>query len=331
MSHLVAVSVVMAALLVWGGSSRATSTPAGSGARGSIDLTPQLFEPGVVSTGAHDFVVRFTPRMDEVYVMRSGPDWYTGILRYRRRASGWGPPELAPVRAPGSLSYPFLAPDGSRIFFDVRLPARPGAGAPGSPDLWSAPRDGDGWGPAAPLGPEVNGPSVEMHASVAANGNLYFASNRPGGLGGFDIYRAVAVPGGFAAAENLGPAINSADNEYHAFIAPDERYLLFDARRSTGAGGNDIYISVRRADGGWEPAAPLGSELNTPAADMRPYVSPDGTRLFFCSDRSVGDPDALPSSAEAFERRIGGPGNGSQDIYWVSAEIVTRHLRARQQ
>ena len=163
-----------------------------------------------------------------------------------------------------------------------------------------------------------------MHASVARNGALYFGSNRPAGRGGFDIYRAAAIPDGYAPAENLGPAINSPENEYHPFIAPDESYLLFDARRSSGAGANDLYVSFRRPDGSWTAATSLGPAINTRAGEMRPCVSPDGTWLFFCSDRSLGDPEAPPESVVAFHRRVNGPGNGSQDIYRVSASLVQR-------
>lgn len=284
-------------------------------------LAPRLFLPGLVSTAAHEFVVRFTPALDECYLMRSGLDYYTGIVRYRFAGGQWREAGLAPIPFRGRVSYPFISPDGKRLVFD-------GIETDGLPHLWTAERQGEGWGKAVSLGPTVNSAAVEMHASMSANGNLDFSSNRPGGLGGFDLYRAVKSGDGYAPAENLGPAINSSEFDSHPFVAPDESYLLFDSRRAGGHGSNDLYVSFRQPDGTWTTARNLGPEINTAAGDMRPYVPPGGRVLFFCSDRSMGDPGKPPTDLESFRKRINGPGNGGQDIWWVSLEVVER-LRAQ--
>jgi hypothetical protein len=261
-------------------------------------IKTELFLPGVISGPAHDYVVRFAPGGEELYLMRSDFEFNTVILRFRCRDGRWQEAGPAPIPFAGNIAYPCYSMDGRQLFFD-------GSEAGQAPDIFIAKRQGDGWSQPERLGPAVNGPAVEMHCSVAANGNLYFSSNRDGGRGSFDIYCAKKKAQGFAPAENLGPAVNSAEFDAHPFIAPDESYLLFDARRSSGLGSNDIYVSFKKADRSWTPARNLGPEINTAAGEMRPYVAPGGRALFFCSDR-----------------------NGSQDIWWVDAAVIER-VRAK--
>ena len=121
--------------------------------------TPELFMPGVISTSAHELCVRFDAAMDELYVMRSGLDWHTAILRYRRAGDRWGEPELLSIRVPSGIAYPFLAPDGMRIYFDVREASSHGPAALPDSNLWSATRQGDRWETPVSLGPVVNSAS----------------------------------------------------------------------------------------------------------------------------------------------------------------------------
>lgn len=254
---------------------------------------PEVFLDGVVSGDQHDFVVRFPPgRTDEFWLMRSDAEYRTSIHRIVRSGAVWREAGPAAIPYAGPVAYPFFSTDGQRLFFD-------GMDGDGAPDIWAADRRRDGWSPPVRLGPEVNSPAVEMLGCAAANGNLYFSSNRPGGLGQFDIYRARRTPSGYAPAENLGPAVNTTEFEAHPYIAPDESYLLFDARRKSGSGSNDIYVARRTPTGDFGQARPLPSGINSAAGDMRPSVSPDGRILFFCSDR-----------------------RGTQDIWWVDAAVV---------
>jgi len=141
-------------------------------------------------------------------------------------------------------------------------------------DIWSASLGDDGeWGDARHLPATINDPDRdEWCPAVAASGNLYFASDRPGTSRGTDLWVARMIDGVYQPPENLGDAINTKGDEFEAWIAPDESYLLFSAvHRADGQGGYDLFLS-RRRDGRWEHARPL-TEINTAASEYNESVS----------------------------------------------------------
>lgn len=80
-----------------------------------------------------------------------------------------------------------------------------------------------------------------------ANNRLVFASNRPGGFGGFDLYYAVYENGQFSPPVNFGETINTAFDEYRPIIeAPaqfDNEFIIFSSNRPGGKGGYDLYYT----------------------------------------------------------------------------------------
>ena len=290
--------------------------------------TPELFAPGVLSTGSHELDITLSPGLDEIYFTRTGPDFFSSIIRFHRVDGTWRGPEIPAFVGENGANYPFVTPDGKKIYFETKgmLPGKNEA----AEFVAVVDRTESGWSAVKPV--HVAGEeSRMMFLSVSRSGNLYFSSNRKGGWGGFDLYKSDIAPDGSLRPENLGPDVNSEANEFHAFIAPDESFLIFDAmNRPGGFGRNDLYVSFRKEDGTWTKAENLGAEVNTEASDMRPYVSPDGKYLFFCSDRSAAQtrPAGTKMDYRRFMDRINGPGNGSQDIYWMEATIIAR-VKAR--
>jgi Tol biopolymer transport system component len=128
---------------------------------------------------------------------------------------------------------------------------------------------------------------------------LYFCSNRVGGSGGSDVYRARFAGGRFLTPENLGEPINSRYWDCDPFIDGDQQYLLFVSNRPGGEGSSDIYVSFRLWDDTWTRPANLGEDVNTRSAEFAPVVTPDGRFLVFSSRRS-----------------------GVSDIYWTSAAVI---------
>ncbi len=125
----------------------------------------------------------------------------------------------------------------------------------------------------------MNSPAFDGGASSAANGNLYFFSNRDGRLG---IYRARWLGREYAQAEKLDPVFDRYEVA-EPFVAPDERLILFSVRLPDGT--FHLFVSLRRPDGRWGEPRDLGPKVNFAGYQGRPCLSPDGRYLFF----SAGD------------------------------------------
>jgi len=76
---------------------------------------------------------------------------------------------------------------------------------------------------------------------------MVFASNRPGGLGGFDLYYSQFQNGQWSTPVNFGPEINSSSDEYRPVLSSDEEFtnnfLIFSSNRPGGKGGFDLYFT----------------------------------------------------------------------------------------
>jgi Tol biopolymer transport system component len=145
----------------------------------------------------------------------------------------------------------------------------------------------------------VNSGAQDYYPTLTRTGTLYFSSNRQGGLGENDIYRARRVDGRWTPPENLGRGVNSEFREFDPFIAPDESYVIFASTRPGGLGGSDLYISFRNARGEWDEPKNMGPSVNSAASDYTPILCPDGRYLFFTSSRE-----------------------GQDDIFWIDSRVV---------
>lgn len=126
--------------------------------------------------------------------------------------------------------------------------------------------------------------AFSAHPTVSPDGRmLVFASDRPGGQGGTDLWIAYRQPDGrWSEPENLR-ALNSPGNEITPrFASPDTLYFASDGHG--GAGGYDLFMSVRRWDGSWQPPEPL-VELNTEMDESDFCVLPFGDLALFVRAR----------------------------------------------
>jgi Tol biopolymer transport system component len=188
-------------------------------------------------------------------------------------------------------------------------------------------RTDSGWSEPRSLGLPVNDPHfTQDFASVAANGNLYFASNREGGL---SLFCSRWSNGEYGVPERLSAAVNGAGMNTEPAIAQDESFLVFASAREGGLGHLDLYISSKK-DGVWTAARNLGPKINSSAYDGRPRISPDGKYLFFTSNRGFGDrPLDKPLTYSELLARLRGPENGRMNLYQVDMEAVMEIANAR--
>jgi hypothetical protein len=121
-------------------------------------------------------------------------------------------------------------------------------GGPGGGNLYLS-QKADSWSfDPAELVPGVNSDYDDMQPSVGRDGReLVFASNRPGGQGGFDIWSASrdSIAGDWSAPVNLGPNVNSTANETRPSLSWEGTTLLFGSTRPGGEGISDIYYATR--------------------------------------------------------------------------------------
>jgi WD40-like Beta Propeller Repeat len=176
---------------------------------------------------------------------------------------------------------------------------------------------------------EVSSAGNEWFPNQAANGTLYFGSERRAGnrgpAGTADLWRARWLGDHYAEPESLGAAINSAGQEIEPWIAPDESLLVFAAKgRADSLGSYDLYAS-RACDGEWSAPQPLGGGVNSQAWDFGGRFSPDGATFYFGSNRSIEPaPLRLQGTAgyRALVARLRAPGNGLFDLYAVAATAL---------
>src|SRR5262245_37927904 len=270
---------------------------------------PELFGAGIVSTGDFESHPAFTPDGRTLYFVKSTPQFTDWKIYVTQLEDGrWSTPRIAPFSGKQRDADPFVSADGKALYF---ISDRSPDGKPKEDmDIWVMERAANGaWGEPRNLGAPVNSTGSEWLPRLTASGTLYFGSDRPGGLGKTDLYRARRAGGTFAAPENLGPAVNSAAEEYEGAIAPDESFIvLMAAGRPDDRGGGDLYFSERK-DGAWTPARNLGPAINGPGLEIGPSWSPDGKSLYYSSARRAAD---IPRGERPNRAR-----NGLGDIYRI--------------
>ncbi len=171
-----------------------------------------------------------------------------------------------------------LSPDGSQLFIykdenlgDIYYAVKTGKGR----NDWSSPRR---------IGGDVNSRYREPSVSITDDGKtLYFSSDRPGGYGGLDIYRSeMNDKGQWGEPENLGPQINTAEDEDSPFIHFDRKTLYFSSRGHQSMGGFDIFYSEFLNDQ-WTSPRNLGYPINTTGDDVHFVLSANYKTGYYAS------------------------------------------------
>ena len=289
---------------------------------------PEIFAPGLVSTGLSERDMAITPDGNELYftTVLGGSYTFSAIVGFHRRDGQWNGPEVVSFSGNYMDLEPALTADGKQMFFVSRRPVV-GSGEPSdNEDIWVVAREEGGWGTPRNLGPPINTDQPEFFPSLTRTGTLYFT--RKGEDGVESIYRSTYYEGVYSEPEKLGPEVNSAQTQFNAFIAPDESFLivcLWGAEDSLG--GVDYYVVFRSPEDEWSQPVNLGPTINTvEGREWSPYLSPDGKYIFFMASRpSIEErysEDRL--SYEDLRRLHNEPRNGNFDIWWVDASIVER-------
>lgn len=304
----------------------ASASPRGAAAAHG-PAAPVRFLEGLVSTGADDAHVSFTPDGATLYFVRSTPDFmHWTVLESHLVKGRWSRPEVAPWSGEWSDADVTVTRDGRRLFFISNRPVDGGAAARPDMEIWTMDRGADGrLGPPRHVA-ELGSPGDEWYPTLTDDGTVYFGSERPGGKGKSDLWRARWLGDRFGPPENLGDVLNTADQEIEPLVSGDGRTLVFAAKgRPEGKGEYDLFVTFL-CDGRWSPPRPLGAGVNSAGWEFGPRLSPDGRSLFFTSNRSdFGRRPRGRLDLAALTRLLESPGNGLRDVYRI--EVSALELR----
>jgi hypothetical protein len=281
---------------------------------GDSALKLELIGEGTVSTDQDEFGAMPDKEWTTLYFNRSVPAHYHYVMYLSHFKNGsWSVPETLPFSGEYRDSDPVLSADGGTLYF---VSDRPAEGLePNRFHAWSADRNPTGWTNLHPLRGPVNEKGNTEFVSFAANGNLYFTSDRSGSS--FDVYRSRLVNTQYQPAESLGPAVNDGRYTIEAFVAPDESFVLLGSFARDSLGNADLYITYNETSG-WSKPVNFGPSINTKARDYSPRISPDGRYLLFSSERGFPtEPHDQPVSYQEFARRMHSTLNGLGNIYRV--------------
>lgn len=253
----------------------------------------EVFAPDLISQkGRYEFAISFAPGGERLLFTVQTTDGTVQVLHSRVAEGSWTPPGPVSLAAGARRDEmeAFFARDGKTLYFapyDEGLDVR----------IWQAEIAGDEWINPAPLsGPIADAPA--FFPTSATSGALYYtniAERKP--------YRARRDADGSWQVEPLALEFGG-----HTFVAPDESFVLVDARADDSRGKGDIYVAFATAGGGWTKPVNLGDGVNSEHSESCPSLSDDGRYLFFSR---YDEPDEVAQ------------------IYWVDSGVI-ENARQRQ-
>lgn len=304
--------------------------------QGSINLTLNSPPTEVSMLGEHSISTSINERDfalssdgTELYFTISTPrsTFQTIVYCKKIKEGEWTKPEVVSFAGAYSDLEPAFSADGQTLYFASNRPVE--GKTPKDFDIWKVTRTGNAWGSPENLGTVINTEGDEFYPSITKSGSLYFTAAYANGIGKEDIYRSEYINNAFQKPVVLDTAVNSRFYEFNAFVSPAEDYILFTSYgRKDDAGGGDLYISIKDAEGKWKTAVNLVT-LNSKQLDYCPYVSPDGKSLFFTSERHQL-PNSFPEVKATYESITeinNGTLNTKGNIYWVDFAKILNALK----
>jgi outer membrane protein OmpA-like peptidoglycan-associated protein len=159
----------------------------------------------------------------------------------------------------------------------------------GSCDLYLSTKNNHGWSIPQNL-VEVNSGYWESQPTLSVDGNsLIFASNRPGGNGGSDLWISHFQNGKWTVPQNMGKFINTTGNEMAPFWHFDSQSLYFSSDGHPGMGGMDLFLSRKDTAGLWQKPVNLGFPINRESDEINLVVDAFGSKAMISAKADSAD------------------------------------------
>ncbi|WP_024771908.1 PD40 domain-containing protein [Aquimarina macrocephali] len=278
-------------------------------------IVPELFAPSFVNTDAIEINTVFNASFTEMFFTRIIDGNF--IIHHSNLINGkWTAPQPIQMytdqKSESVAIDPSITQDGNTMYFlginpEDRLKKS-------KPDIYRSQKIDGKWQIASKVGYPISTEKyVESYPVVVADGSIYFTSNRPGGLGKGDIYRAQYLgEGKFDTPMNIGSEVNSKKGERSTYVSPDESYLITG---NTYTDEKGFAISFKE-NNKWQ--APVHFDIGEPLKKdwiyFCPYMSPDG-KYFFFSKRYSNPP------------KSGWKGVTKGEVYWVNVSAIFKDQR----
>ncbi len=146
------------------------------------------------------------------------------------------------------------------------------------------------------MGASINSPAHDYSPLATADGTtMYFTSRRPGAMGGLkdesgqyyeDIYTSTKTDDIWSRAKNLQAPVNSTMQDATVGLSPDGNEMII-YRASDEMPDGDLFIT-QRSQGVWSTPVRMTDEINSKAHEPSATISPDGSEIYFTSDRTGG-------------------------------------------
>ena len=189
--------------------------------------------------------------------------FYNAIMFSRLVEGKWTAPiNISPdIQSDGEVFISCLSADGKLLFLSKNDNY--------NSEIYSSSFDGNNWSKAIKINKNINTKYWESHGFISEKGDQFvFASDRPGGYGGLDLYVSNKVNGDWGPAVNLGPVINTQFNEDRPFLINNGKTVFFSSQGHKNMGGYDIFRSDLQSGGVWTEPKNLGYPFNTPDDDF---------------------------------------------------------------
>lgn len=257
---------------------------------------PVEFKPEPVPAPLNHLPLQYFPvlsadRQQIIYTAREGfgSSQDENIFISYLQDGKWTPPRIIEeLRTPYNEGTCTISADGQTMIFTIcENRDKP---IMGSCDLFISYRTGDRWSEPQNMGPAVNSRYWDTQPSLSADGRtLYFVSDRPGGIGGHDIWVTQRHESGrWGEAVNLGPQINTRGDEVAPFIHVNGQTLFFASDNYPGYGGYDLYKSERTAEG-WGKPVNLGYPINDHRNQMGLFITADSKKGYYSHEENIGN------------------------------------------